>query len=345
MKVKDVFKKAEETVLPKSLRGPVNYVGLENITQTSGQLSGNVVTNSPAEIKSLKNVFCPGDILYGKLRPNLNKVWLADRKGICSTDIFVVRSLNKSVLPALYACIFRSGHFNDTVLGQLKGAQLPRIGWQSFANLEIPLPPLEVQREIVADIEGYQRVVGGARAVIDNYRPQIVVDPEWPMVELGEVISLEYGKPLKAENRIEGPYPVFGSNGIVGYHNECLVKGPVIIVGRKGSAGAVNFCESPCYPIDTTFFVRIREQQQLDIRFCYYQMLELELDKVNVQSGVPGLNRNDAYLKTIALPSLETQQAIVAEIEAEQSLVAANRELVERMEGKIRAAIGRVWGS
>ena len=51
-------------------------------------------------------------------------------------------------------------------------------------SIQIPLPPLEVQREIVAEIEGYQRVIDGARAVIDNYRPQIVVDPEWPMVDL-----------------------------------------------------------------------------------------------------------------------------------------------------------------
>ena len=226
------------------------------------------------------------------------------------------------------------------------GAGIPGLNRKDvYDKHKLPLPPLEVQRQIVAEIEGYQRVIDGARAVIDNYLPQIVVDPEWPMVALGEAISLEYGKPLKAENRIEGPYPVFGSNGIVGYHNECLIEGPAVIIGRKGSAGAVNFCESSCYPIDTTFFVRIREQQRLDIRFCYYQMLELELDKVNVQSGVPGLNRNDAYLKTIALPSIDIQQAVVAEIEAEQSLVVANRELVERMEGKIRAAIGRVWGT
>ena len=132
--------------------------------------------------------------------------------------------------------------------------------------------------------------------------------------------------------------------GAVGYHNECLIEGPAIIVGRKGSAGAVNFCETPCYPIDTTFFVRIRERQQLDVRFCYYQMLELELDKVNVQSGVPSLNRNDAYRKTIAIPPLETQQAIVAEIEAEQALVDGNRALIERFERKLRDAVGRVWG-
>ena len=212
------------------------------------------------------------------------------------------------------------------------------------ARIQIPLPPLEVQREIVSEIEGYQRVIDGARTVVENYRPHIAIDPEWPMVELGEVISLEYGKSLKADNRIEGPYPVFGSNGIVGYHNQYLVEGPTIIVGRKGSAGAVNFSESPCYPIDTTFFVRIKEQQRLDLHFCYYQLLALELDKVNVQAGVPGLNRNDAYKKIMALPSLETQQAIVAEIEAEQALVDANRELITRFERKIQDAVGRVWG-
>ena len=73
-------------------------------------------------------------------------------------------------------------------------------------------------------------------------------------------------------------------------------------------------------------------------------MLELELDKVNVQSGVPGLNRNDAYRKTIAVPPLETQQAIVAEIEAEQALVDGNRALIKRFEKKICDAVGRVWG-
>ena len=224
------------------------------------------------------------------------------------------------------------------------GATFASINKTGIEKIKIPIPPLDVQREIVAEIEGYQRVIDGARAVVENYQPHIAVDPKWPVVALGEVISLEYGKSLKASNRIEGPYPVFGSNGIVGYHNQYLIEGPTIIVGRKGSAGAVNFSELPCYPIDTTFFVHIKDRQRLDIRFCYYQLLTLELDKVNVQSGVPGLNRNDAYRKFMVLPSLATQQAIVAEIEAEQALVDGNRELIERFEKKIRDAVGRVWG-
>ena len=77
-------------------------------------------------------------------------------------------------------------------------------------NVEIPLPPLEVQQEIVAEIEGYQRVIGGARAVIDNYRPQIVVDPEWPMVELGTLCKI--GGSITKE--VDPLCPYFGADSI-----------------------------------------------------------------------------------------------------------------------------------
>ena len=320
-----------------------NYVtdGIRVIRITNVQ-RGRIVDNDPkfypkASEKSISKYMLNENDLLLSLTGNVGRIGILNAyylPAALNQRVACLRPDNDKALTAYIFYLLNHNSFEDSCIEAAKGLAQKNLSTVWLSKYRIPLPPLEVQREIVAEIEGYQRVIDGARAVIDNYRPQIVVDPEWPMVTLGETISLEYGKPLKAENRTEGPYPVFGSNGIVGSHNECLIDGPVIIVGRKGSAGAVNFCESPCYPIDTTFFVRIREQQRLDIRFCYYQMLELELDKVNVQSGVPGLNRNDAYLKTIALPPLETQQALVAEIEAEQSLVAANRELMERMGGE-----------
>ena len=174
VKVGELFEKSDESVMPVDLAGPVNYIGLEHIGQGSGHLDGEVNLENPREIKSLKNVFRPGDILYGKLRPNLNKVWLSDRSGICSTDIFVLRPLDKDgVLPVLYARIFRSSLFNRIVMSQIKGAQLPRIGWQSFANIKVPLPPLKVQREIVAEIQRYQRAIEGARVEIGRLQNEI----------------------------------------------------------------------------------------------------------------------------------------------------------------------------
>ena len=67
------------------------------------------------------------------------------------------------------------------------------ISTLQFCELQIPLPPLEVQKEIVAEIEGYQKVINGARAVLDHYRPHIPIHPDWPMVELGEFLCFEWG--------------------------------------------------------------------------------------------------------------------------------------------------------
>ncbi len=169
----EVFEKSAETVLPKLLNGSVTYIGLENITKNTGQLTGDVVKGNPSEVKSLKNVFYPNDILYGKLRPNLNKVWLSDQEGICSTDIFVVRPLSHDVIPAFYAYTLRSEQFNNAILSQVEGAQLPRIGWRSFAGTHIPLPPLETQQTIVAEIEAEQAAVESNHKLIDRFEKKI----------------------------------------------------------------------------------------------------------------------------------------------------------------------------
>ena len=140
MAIKELFQRSDETIVPESLSGPATYVGLENITQGSGQLSGDVVANDPTQVKSVKSVFHANDILYGRLRPNLNKVWLADRDGFCSTDIMVIRPTKAVVLPELYAYLFRSAEFNSMVLQRVTGAQLPRINWSQFQDLSAPPP-------------------------------------------------------------------------------------------------------------------------------------------------------------------------------------------------------------
>ena len=133
-----IFQSRKEAVVPRTLKGLITYVGLENITQNTGQLTGQVLVDDPSEIKSAKNVFCNDDILYGRLRPNLNKVWLADRQGICSTDIIVIRPSNGNALPALYARILRGAALNAAVMQRVSGAQLPRISWGQFEKLQVP---------------------------------------------------------------------------------------------------------------------------------------------------------------------------------------------------------------
>ena len=81
---------------------------------------------------------------------------------------------------------------------------------------------------------------------------------DWKKKELGKEIELSYGKGLTETTRKEGTIPVFGSNGIVGFHNEFLVKGPGVVIGRKGSVGEVKYSKADFWPIDTTYYVKLR---------------------------------------------------------------------------------------
>ncbi|MBU3966519.1 MAG: N-6 DNA methylase, partial [Euryarchaeota archaeon] len=221
----------------------------------------------------------------------------------------------------------------------------PSISQTTISQIKIPLPPLSVQQEIVAEIEGYQKIIDGARQVVENYEPKIKVEEGWEVVDFNNVCTLEYGESLPEKDRIAGEYPVLGSNGITGWHKEFLIEGHAIIVGRKGSAGEVVFCDKPCFPIDTTYYVKVNKNIHINFKFLFFILKGLRLTELKGGGAVPGLNRNDVYAtRKIPLPPLDVQTQIVARIEEEQKLVDANKKLIELFEGKIKEKIAEVWG-
>ena len=202
----------------------------------------------------------------------------------------------------------------------------------------VPATGLVVAKERIAEGEDYN--LSGER-----YRENEVSISKYEMVRFKEVCTLEYGASLPKKNRVDGPYPVMGSNGVSGYHNDFLVKGPAIIVGRKGSAGEVTYVDSDCFPIDTTYYVKVIDKERTDIVYLYHVLKALDLPSLRGGAGIPGLNRNDVYQKyRLPLPPLEIQREIVAEIEGYQQVIDGARGLIEQTEGEIVAAIGRVWG-
>jgi len=118
-------------------------------------------------------------------------------------------------------------------------------------------------------------------------------------VKLGDAVELAYGKALKADTRVVGEVPVYGSGGIVGYHNEGLVKGPGIIVGRKGNVGSVFWSDYDFFPIDTVYYVR----SKASLHYLYFNLRAQNF--INNDAAVPGLNRNQAYSLPFLLPSNE----------------------------------------
>ena len=129
----------------------------------------------------------------------------------------------------------------------------------------------------------------------------------WETNRLENILELAYGKALKKTERIEGDYPVYGSGGVDGSHNEFLVKGPGIIVGRKGTVGSLYWENKDFYPIDTVFYVK--PKKYFSLVYCYQLLKTLGLENMNTDAAVPGLNRNNAYRLDVITPT----QTIIAQ--------------------------------
>lgn len=135
----------------------------------------------------------------------------------------------------------------------------------------------------------------------------------WIDGKIGDLFEFTYGKSLPEKIRIGKDIPVYGSNGVVGYHNKPLTAGETIIIGRKGSVGEVNFSPTPCFPIDTTYY--IGQFHGLPAKFWFYLMKFSNLGNLNKATAIPGLNRNDAYDVDIAIPPLNEQKRIADKLD------------------------------
>lgn len=134
---------------------------------------------------------------------------------------------------------------------------------------------------------------------------------DWEVMRLGEIAKLEYGDSLPEDKRAGGKVPVYGSNGIVGYHSSAFLKGPGIIIGRKGTVGAVVWSDKDFWPIDTTYYVTL--QREVDFKWLYYLLSSLHLENLNLPGGVPGINREQVHDLYIPLP-LEKEQNKISNI-------------------------------
>jgi type I restriction enzyme, S subunit len=168
-------------------------------------------------------------------------------------------------------------------------------------------------------------------------------DGVWPLSRLGDVVEVKYGKGLPQPKRTGGHVSVYGSNGIVGQHDVAITHGPTIIVGRKGSSGAVNFSQTPCWPIDTTYY--IDDPGPYAIEFLDYLLRSLGLTELDRSTAIPGLNREQLYDIEVPVPPLAEQAAIVEVLRRLASFsgstaghLSAARGVIERFRQSVLAA-------
>lgn len=148
----------------------------------------------------------------------------------------------------------------------------------------------------------------------------------WGRERISDILTLNYGKALKADDRIDGAVSVYGSSGVVGTHNKSLVEGPGIIVGRKGNVGAVYWSARDFWPIDTVYFIS-REQSNL---YIYYALQYAGF--INTDVAVPGLNRDMAYSRKLLAPATPILESFLKEVRPIRSQIEKLEEYNTRLE-------------
>jgi len=153
---------------------------------------------------------------------------------------------------------------------------------------------------------------------------------------LGDVLTLQRGFDLPESERRTGPYSVIASTGSVGTHDEAMVRGPGVVIGRSGSLGGGQFIDGDFWPLNTALWVK--DFKGNDPRFCYYLLKSLDLGHFNVGNGVPTLNRNHIHpLPIVAASVLDEQRAIAHILGTLDDKIELNRRMSETLEAMARA--------
>jgi type I restriction enzyme S subunit len=289
-------------------------------------VSGEFVFISEDKAEDLSaNIARPGDLVFTQ-RGTLGQVAIVppasfDRYIISQSQMKLTVDPAKADTKFLFY-FFTSEEQQDYIRRNAIQTGVPHTNLGHLRTTPLLLPPLPEQRAIAAvlgalddKIELNRRMNETLEALAQSLFKSWFVDATqsalpkgWRESTIGELCEFAYGKALKAETRRAGSIPVYGSNGRVGWHDEALVKGPGIIVGRKGNPGIVIWSPTDFFPIDTTFYV-VPKGECRSLYFLFHALRSHDLASLGADSAVPGLNRNMAYMSKQVLPPSDVQEA------------------------------------
>jgi type I restriction enzyme S subunit len=345
---------------PPADSGPI-FLGIKNITE-SGLLDLSDVRHISEEDFdrwTRRATPQPGDVVF-TYEATLHRYALIPDgfHGCLGRRLALIRPNPSVVLPRYLHFAMLGPEWRKTVAERvITGATVDRIPIIDFPNFPIDLPDIETQSGVV-------EILGALDDLIENNRRRIAllegmaqaiyrewfahfrypghedgrlvnsplgpIPAGWDTARLGDVIELRYGKALRASDRNGGPVAVVGSSGIVGWHDEPLVDGPTIVVGRKGNVGSVTWVHGDSWPIDTTYYVTT----DLPLQFAYRLLSGIEF--IDSHAAVPGLSREHAYSVQVLRPNAEVAarfdavasklSAMIAVLEGEKSVTSGVRD-------------------
>ena len=242
-----------------------------------------------------------------------------DTPAIVSPAYFMFEIIDNTVLDENYLMMwFRRPEFDRICWLHTDGSVRGGITWDDICRLELPVPPIDEQREIVNKYKAITERITLKKQINDNleataqalYQELFIDNSEistWKQGTVGDVLQLQRGHDLPRTEMLGGEYPVAGSTGTIGYHNKFTAEAPVIVMGRSGNIGNPRLYLCNCWTHNTSLYVKqIFHSVPM---WAFYLLKNLNYDGFVGGSAVPTLNRNDVHAYGIAIPPLELQKS------------------------------------
>lgn len=308
-----------------------------------------------AEVLTGYTYFRDGDVLLAKITPCFEngKAGVARNLlngiGFGSTEFFVLRPGEKILPEFLYYLLTRSDFRVEGAARMSGAAGQQRVTRDFLDNYEIPLPPLDEQRCIVAEIESHQKVIDGARQILEALTHSLDIDSDWERVPLGTISENLDGKrrPITKSDRKPGPYPYYGASGIVDYVEGYIFDEPLLLVSEDGAnlvARSTQIAFSVCGKIWVNNHAHVlRFREMATQRFVEQYLNSISISTYVTGAAQPKLNQAQLHSIPIPLPPLDEQRKMMTELDGQATQMEMVRSLIPSFETKIQRVLDRVW--
>lgn len=158
----------------------------------------------------------------------------------------------------------------------------------------------------------------------------------WARKKWGDLAVLEYGRAIRGYQEATGPYRVFGTNGPIGWHDSFLSGPEGVIIGRKGAYRGVHYCAAPFFVIDTAFYLRPKRSGDFLLKWAYYQLKDVDINRIDSGSAIPSTSREAFYEIPVHVPPLQDQQRIASILSVYDDLIENNTRRITILEEMAR---------
>jgi type I restriction enzyme M protein len=324
-------------------------------TISHGVINFDLVGYADLDTVNPKYLMQEGDILFSHINSidHLGKIAIYTKEMktlIHGMNLLRIVPNQDLVVPGYLFHNLRSNTFRAEVRAFAKQAvNQASINISDLNALEIPLPPLEVQKQITAELDGYAAIISGAKQIVSNWKPRIDIDPEWDVYPLGDLIDVLDSKrrPITKSDRKSGPYPYYGATGILDHVEDFLFDERLVLLGEDGAKWESG--ENSAFIVEGKYWVNnhahVFRPNRKKLNDVYAVTLLNQMDLMPFITGVtvPKLNQERMRAIEIPLPPIEIQQAFVDEIEIERAGVDSAKKLIDIYEMKMQGALTKLW--